>query len=197
MSRIFTVASICLLATGCYTPRGTFLEVDEASLADDGGYVISTGDVLQVRVFQQEAMSARVKVRPDGKVSLPLVNDVVAEGKTPTVLAAELQVRLKDFINTPAVTVSLEESRPLIVSVLGEVIRPGVVTLEGGSGVIQALAASGGLTDFAHRDGIFVLRKTGGQAAPRRIRFTWEVLSRGEGVAARFSLLPGDVVVAE
>lgn len=197
MIRFLFFVSICALSLSCYTPRGVFMNVEEAAVSDDGGYVISVGDVLQVRVFQQEAMSARVKVRADGKVSLPMVNDVVAEGKSPTALGTELQIRLKDFINTPVVTVSLEESRPLLVSVLGEVVRPGVVTLEGGSGVIQALAASGGLTDFAHRDGIFVLRKTAGQVAPRRIRFTWDLLSRGEGVAARFPLLPGDVVVAE
>ncbi len=196
MNRLLT-ASLLVFALGCYTPRGAFLEVDEKLLVDDPGYRISPGDVLQVRVFQQEAMSARVKVRGDGKVSLPLVNDVLAAGKSPGALAAELQVRLKDFINTPVVTVSLEESRPVVVSVLGEVIRPGVVTLEAGSGVLQALAASGGLTDFAHRDGLFVLRRMPAQIAPKRLRFTWEILSRGEGPAARFTLLPGDVVVAE
>lgn len=191
------IAGVCVLWLGCYTPRGAFLEVDESALADDTGYVISPGDVLQVRVFQQEAMSARVKVRGDGKVSLPMLNDVLVAGKSPSVLASELQVKLKDFINTPVVTVSLEEMRPVTVSVLGEVVRPGVVTLEAGSGVLQALAASGGLTDFAHRDGLFVLRKIPGQPAPRRLRFTFEVLARGEGPAARFTLLPGDVVVAE
>lgn len=196
MSRLLATTSFVLLI-GCYTPRGAFVEVDESVLVADGGYVISGGDVLQVRVFQQEAMSARVKVRADGKVSLPLVNDVVAAGKSPSALATELQVRLKDFINNPVVTVSLEESRPLVVSVLGEVVRPGVVTLEGGSGVLQAIAASGGLTDFAHRDGLFVLRKLAGQAAPKRLHFTWDVLSRGEGPSARFTLMPGDVVVAE
>lgn len=200
MTRSLT-ALLCVLTlvgtTACYTPRGAFLEVDESALADDTGYVISPGDVLQVRVFQQEAMSARVKVRGDGKVSLPMLNDVLAAGKSPSVLASELQVRLKDFINTPVVTVSLEESRPITVSVLGEVVRPGVVTLDPGAGVLQALAASGGLTDFAHRDGLFVLRKIAGQPAPRRLRFTFEVLARGEGPAARFTLLPGDVVVAE
>ena len=190
-------ALVLFLSLGCYTPRGAFLEVDESALADDTGYVISPGDVLQVRVFQQEAMSARVKVRGDGKVSLPLINDVIATGKSPALLAAELQVRLKEFINNPVVTVSLEESRPVVVSVVGEVVRPGLVTLEAGGGVLQALAASGGLTDFAHRDGLFVLRKIAGQPAPRRLRFTFEVLARGEGPAARFTLLPGDVVVAE
>ncbi|MFT3710228.1 MAG: polysaccharide biosynthesis/export family protein [Archangium sp.] len=186
-----------LLLTGCYTPRGTFLEVDEANIPAVTEYVIASGDSLQVRVFQQEAMSARVKVRADGKVSLPLLNDVMVAGKTPTALAAELQVKLKDFINTPVVTVSLEEMRPLTVSVLGEVPRSGVVTLEGGSGVLQALAAAGGLTDFAHRDGIFVLRKLPGQPAPRRIRFKWDELTQGSGTAAKFVLVAGDVVVAE
>ena len=196
MTRI-PLAVLCVFSLGCYTPRGAFVEVDDGAVIDDSGYLISTADVLQVRVVQQDAMAARVKVRGDGKVSLPLINDVIAAGKSPSVLAAELQVRLKDFINIPVVTVSLEESRPVVVSVVGEVMRPGVVTLEAGSGVLQALAASGGLTDFAHRDGLFVLRKMAAQTAPKRLRFTWEVLSRGEGPAARFTLLPGDVVVAE
>jgi polysaccharide export outer membrane protein len=197
MKRWIEVAICGALTLGCYTPRGAFIEVNDAQVSEADAYVISSGDVLQVRVFQQEAMSARVRVRADGKVSLPLVNDVTAAGKTPTSLAAELQARLKEFINTPVVTVSLEESRPLLVSVLGEVVRAGVVTLEAGSGVLQALAASGGLTDFAHRDGIFVLRKVPGESTPRRFRFRWDALAEGQGPAARFVLLPGDVVVAE
>src|SRR3990167_6391404 len=100
MTRILP-ALLFVLALGCYTPRGAFVEVDESTLSDDPGYLISSGDVLQVRAFQQDAMSARVKVRADGKVSLPMVNDVLAAGKSPTGLAAELQVRLKDFINNP------------------------------------------------------------------------------------------------
>lgn len=182
---------------GCYTPKGAFAEVEDAKVVESVEYVIAPGDTLQVRVFQQEAMSARVRVRADGKVSLPLVNDLPAAGKTPTALAGELQIRLKDFINNPVVTVSLEESRPLSVSVLGEVLRAGVVTLEPGSGVLQALAAAGGLTDFAHKNGLFVLRKLPGEPAPRRIRFHWDALTRGEGRGARFVLQPGDVVVAE
>lgn len=197
MTRLVPLVCLCALALGCYTPRGAFVEAEDSKVPDDGSYVISPGDVLQVRVFQQEAMSARVKVRADGKVSLPLVNDVLVAGKSPPVLAAELQVKLKDFINTPAVTVSLEEQRPLVVAVLGEVTRPGQATLEPGAGVLQAIAAAGGLTDFAHKDGLFVLRKTPGQDAPQRIRFKWDVLTRGEGPSARFPLLPGDTVIAE
>ncbi|MFZ5446249.1 MAG: polysaccharide biosynthesis/export family protein [Myxococcota bacterium] len=196
MRTLFVVVTAVLLA-GCYTPRGAFLEVDAAIITEPNEYVVAAGDVLQVRVFQQDSMSARVKVRADGKVSLPLLGDIAAAGKSPSALASELQVRLKEYINTPVVTVSLEETRPVTVSVLGEVGRAGVVTLEQNSGVLHALAAAGGLNDFAHRDGIFVLRKIAGQTAPRRIRFTWEALSRGEGAAARFILQAGDVVVAE
>jgi len=183
--------------SGCYTPSGTFLPINEYSMSTTPEYVITTGDVLQVRVFQQDNVSSRVRVRADGKVSLPFVNDWVAAGKTPSVLALELQTRLKDFLTNPVVTVSLEESRPLTVSVVGEVVRPSLVTLDPGAGVLQALAAAGGLTDFAQREGIFVLRKPGSDVAPIRIRFTWEALSRGETKAARFVLVPQDVIVAE
>lgn len=197
MMKRSALAVVVAALAGCYTPGGAFLPVNEYTMSTNAEYVISTGDVLQVRVFQQENVSSRVRVRADGKVSLPFVNDWVAAGKTPSVLALELQSRLKDFINNPVVTVSLEESRPLSVSVVGEVIRPSLVTLEPGAGVLQAIAAAGGLTDFAQREGIFVLRKPGPDVAPQRIRFTWEALTRGETKAARFVLVPQDVIVAE
>ena len=177
--RFLLIASLALFS-GCYTPSGAFIEVDNAIVPDSSEFQISSGDVILVKVFQQDALSARVRVRVDGKVSLPLLNDVVAAGKSPSVLAAELQARLKEFINLPVVTVSLEETRALTVSVLGEVTRSGVVTLEQGSGVLQAIAAAGGLTDFAHKEGLFVLRKAPGQPAPKRIRFTWDALTRGD-----------------
>lgn len=195
INRISLLAVLAL--TACYTPSGAFLPINEYNIVPPPQYIIATGDVLQVRVFQQDAVTSRVKVRADGKVSLPFVNDWSAAGKTPSALALELQTRLKDFINNPVVTVSLEESRPLTVSVVGEVVRPSLVTLDPGAGVLQALAAAGGLTDFAQREGIFVLRKPGPDVAPVRIRFTWAALTRGETKAARFALAPQDIIVAE
>ncbi|MCC6338320.1 MAG: polysaccharide biosynthesis/export family protein [Myxococcales bacterium] len=192
------VVAVGLSTTSCYRPKGAFRTVDDyLPPVSVGEYVIMPGDVLQVRVFQQEAMSSRVRVRVDGRVSLPLVNDWMAAGKTPAALALELQQALKGFINAPVVTVSVEESRPLSVSILGEVARPGVVVLEPGAGVLTALSAAGGFTDFAHRDGIFVLRSRPGEASPARILFTWDALTSGDGRAATFRLLPGDVVVVE
>lgn len=188
----------CLLAGACYTPRGAFVWADAyRGPGTSGEYVMVAGDVLQVNVFQQEANSARVRVRSDGCVSLPLLADQLAAGKTPVAFAAELQKKLKPFINNPLVTVSLEEPRPLTVSVVGEVMRAGTLPLEAGAGVLQALAAAGGLSDFAHRDGIFVLRTVAGSATTTRIRFTWDQLSRAEGRVALFTLMPSDVVVVE
>lgn len=187
----------CALLSACYTPRGAFVPVEEWTQSGTEPYVIAPGDTLQVRIFQQEAMSARVKVRPDGRVTLPLLNDYPAAGMTPADLAVQLQARLKEFINNPVVTVSLEESRPLTVSLVGEVMRPGTLTLEPGAGLLQALAAAGGLTEFAHREGIFVLRQRPGAPAPRRIRFTWPALAQAESAASSFVMVHGDVVVVE
>ncbi len=164
----------------------------------EAAYLIAPGDVLNVRVFQQEAISTpRARVRQDGKVSLPLLNDVQAAGLAPEALAAQIQARLKSFINNPVVNVSVEESRPVSVSVLGEVSRPGVVSLDSGAGVLHALAAAGGFNEFSRREAIFVLRHIAGRATPLRIRFSYEALVRAEGKAPTFALAAGDVVVVE
>jgi polysaccharide biosynthesis/export protein len=190
-------AIVLAMCSGCYTPKGAFITVEEFAGPPPGVYIIGVGDLISVRVFQHEDMSAKVRVRADGMVSLPLVNEVRAAGKSPPALAEELNKRFKDFVNNPAVTITLEETRPLTVSILGEIARPGVQTLEPGAGLLQALAAGGGLNDFAHSDGLFVLRRVPGEAKPIRIRFNWKALSEGSGKSAGFVLQPGDVVVAE
>jgi polysaccharide export outer membrane protein len=119
---------------------------------------------------------------------------VQAAGLTPGILAEQIQTRLRQYINVPRVTVVVEETRPLTVPVLGEVTHAGQYNLEKGAGVLEALAAGGGLTEFAHRDRIFVLRR---HPTPVRIRSTFEALSRGQGQAAAFRLQAGDVVVVE
>ena len=127
-------------------------------------------------------------------MTLPFLNDVVAAGLSPPALTRDLQVRFKQFINAPLVTVGVEEAPPSPISVMGKVAKPGQFSFEPGSGVAQALALAGGLNDFAHRDRIYVLRR---EAEPVRIRFTYEKLTRAEGKAATFSLREGDVVVVE
>jgi len=193
----FGSAVLLLTFAGCASTTGPFVwanDYQEPPLPAQSGYVIQPGDVLQIRVFNQPDMSARAKVREDGKVSVPFLNDVVAAGSTPTALAQQLQVRLKEFINAPVVTISLEEPAPFSVAVMGEVTHPGVYPVPSTAGVMQALAAAGGFTTYASRDKIFVVREVPTRA---RIRFTYEDLGQAQGKAATFRLRPGDTVLVE
>jgi polysaccharide export outer membrane protein len=191
-------APILALAVACGGPHGSFTPVEH--LGEDAGaseYRISPGDVISVRVFNQDSMSSlHTRVRDDGKVSIPFLQDVDVAGSTPNELSQRLQVKLKAYVVNPVVTVTVDEFRPLRVSVVGEVARPGQYELERGAGVLAALAAAGGLTDYAHRDALFVLR-TGADGKAQRIRFRYASLIEGEKPAAIFHLRAGDVVVAE
>jgi polysaccharide export outer membrane protein len=198
---LVVVSCLAGLFPACASASGGSIEVDQLKEAPDPSpagneFTISVGDMLSIQVWDQDKMSARMRVRSDGRISLPFLNDVEAAGKTPVKLAAELEAGLKKVIIDPRVTVVVEESKPptLSISVLGEVARPGVQALEPGTGVAQALAAAGGLTTFAHKDRIFVLR-TGPPAV--RIHFTYKALTSLSGRAPLFRLRTGDVVVVE
>jgi polysaccharide export outer membrane protein len=191
------VLLLSLSLSACVTP-GKFIWVEEYEQKhEDTAYIINPGDLLFVRVWNQEALTGRARVREDGKISVPFLNDVQAAGTTPPLLAQQIQTRLKEFINNPLVTVSLEEIKPLGVTVAGEVMRPGQqLQLPSGAGVLQAIANAGGLTEYAKKDLIFVIRPEAG-GAPVRIRFTYQALIRNEGRASTFRLRTGDIVVVE
>ncbi|XXF78065.1 polysaccharide biosynthesis/export family protein [Myxococcaceae bacterium GXIMD 01537] len=188
-----------LLSTAC-APVGRFVWVDEYPAKpspQETGYLIAPGDALAIKVWNQESLTSRVRVREDGKVSLFFLHDVQAVGLTPQALAEQLQVKLKDYLSNPVVTVALEEARLLSIAVLGEVVRGGQMQLPSGAGVLQALAGAGGFTEYARKQHIYVLRQEGGTPVPTRIRFTWEHLIHAEGQAPTFRLRTGDVVVVE
>lgn len=197
---VILVSCLAAFCPACATTKGA-LEVDQVAEAPDpdppgGEYTIGVGDLLSIQVWEQDKMSMKERVRSDGRISIPFLNDVDAAGKTPVKLAAELETGLKTIIKVPKVTVSVEESKPrtLGVSVLGEVTKPGIQTLAPGAGVAQALASAGGLTTFAHKDRIFVVR---GGLPPTRIHFTFAALTGNVGRASSFRLRNGDVVVVE
>lgn len=162
-------------------------------------YRIGACDILGVRVWNQDAMSIeRARVREDGKISLPFLKDVSVSGLTPNELSEKLQRELVSVIVSPVVTVSLVEPAPVSVSVLGEVATQGAFTLQRPAGVLQAIAAAGGLTPYAERDGIYVLRRLDAdQPAPTRIRFRYRDLASGGTAAAGFLLQNGDVLLVE
>jgi len=195
------LAALAALAA-CAAP-GEYVRVEELPAgagAADAEYRIGPGDVLSVRVWNQEAMSLpRARVRDDGKISVPFLQDVEAAARTPAELATVLKARLQAFVVTPVITVTLEELRPLRIPVMGEVVHPGVFELDRKAGVLVALAAAGGFTEFAHRDRVHVLRYQVplGAPAPLRVRFDYAALARGERAAASFRLRDGDVVVVD
>src|SRR5918911_1836128 len=196
----FALAGVLLaVVSGCGPSGGAFVWIDDVPAPaprDVGGYRIAAGDLLHVQVWDHDNMSGRMRVRSDGRISVPLLNDAAAAGKTPEQLARDLEtyLREKSLVVDPRVTVVLEETKPLAVAVMGEVVHAGMYTLSPGAGVAEALASAGGLTEFAHRDRIFVVRR-----APElvRIRFTYSALVGGSGKAPTFRLQHGDVVVTE
>jgi polysaccharide export outer membrane protein len=193
------VLALCvgaMLSFGC-GPTGSYVWVSdyrEPAMPMDKNTVLVPGDVITVRVYQQPDMSTKTRVRSDGKVSMPLLNDVDAAGLTPAAFAQALQVRLKEFMNAPVVTISLDDPRPNSIPVTGEVSKPGVFQLEPGAGVLTALASAGGLTPFATWSKVFVIRQG---PVPVRIRFDYRELRDGERTSLQFQLRQGDAVVVE
>jgi polysaccharide export outer membrane protein len=190
-----TLAALC---AGCAGP-GDFVWFHDVArvappTATDGAYLIRVGDIVNVRVLGHDEMTTRIRVRSDGRIALPLIGEVDAAGKRPGALRSELEGRLKDYIVQTSVTVNVEEPSPVTVSVLGEVSHPGAFTVEPNTGIATVLALGGGVTEFASRDRIFILRAT---PKPLRIRFTYDSVSRNEGGAGSFPVRPGDVVVVE
>jgi len=181
---------------GCGS-TGTFVWVQDLPPKPEvaGEYLIRTGDIVNVRVVSQDGLATRARVRPDGRIALPLLGEVEVRGKRPSALRAELEARLKPYFVAPSVTVNIDEFAPRQVTVIGEVQHPGVFPIDmRGAGVAQALADAGGFTDYADRSRIFVLRSA---EHGERIRMTYDAITRGDSAAARFQLQPGDVVVVE
>jgi polysaccharide export outer membrane protein len=195
-SACLTLCGLAVVSSACAGP-GTFVwysEVSPDQLASSHEVVIHPGDTVSISVLGHADMSVKEKVRSDGRVAVPLIGEVDANGKRPAALRAELEGRLKDYIVSPSVMLNVDESLPMTIALLGEVMHPGVYTLEPSTGLAQALAAGGGITEYASRDRIFVVRQ---QPRRMRIRFTYDTVRRDEGHAATFPLRPGDVVVVE
>lgn len=196
------LAAALAVALGGCAAGGTFVRVEDLPAAPGGEEEarVSAGDVVSVRVWNQEAMSvSRARVREDGRISVPFLQDVEVAGRTPAELSTLLKAKLAAFVVTPVITFSLDEVHPLRVPVTGEVARPGIYELDRRGGVLAALAAAGGFTEFAHRDAVHVLRYQLplGERVPLRIRFSYQALARGERPAAAFRLRDGDVLVVE
>jgi len=156
-------------------------------------YKIGAQDVLRIDVWKEVELTRTVPVRPDGKISLPLLNDVQAAGLTPSELSKVITEGLKKFINSPQVTVTVNEINSRRVYVTGEVAHAGAFPLLPNMTVLQALSSSGGFTQFAKTKGIYVLRNEDGKQVKHPFNYK-EVLA-GRKQEENIALQPGDVIV--
>jgi polysaccharide export outer membrane protein len=178
---------------GCASTEQYTWVKDAPTSPVDGG-VIQVGDTINVRVLPDERFSTHEKVRTDGKITLPIAGDFSVKGKRLNQVANEITDRLKPtYLNAPFVTVTFELGADMKVAVLGEVKTPAMVQLDHGANVLDALAAAGGMTEFADKDRIFVLRA----GMPLRIRFRYADLQAGDPKSNDFILRAGDRVVVE
>jgi polysaccharide export outer membrane protein len=156
-------------------------------------YKIGPQDVLRIDVWKEPEITRTVPVRPDGKISLPLLNDVQAAGLTPNQLSAAISEGLKKFINDPQVTVSVNEINSRRVFVTGEVARAGAFPLLPNMTVLQALSSTGGFTQFAKVKSIYVLRFEDGKQVKHP--FNYKEAIAGRKPEENILLEPGDVIV--
>lgn len=165
-----------------------------SSLTLPSDYRIGAGDLLQINVWKNETLSRIVPVRPDGKISLPLLQDVQAAGLTPMELRDKLANSFAEFMPNPEVSVSVNDVRSMRISVLGQVQRPGVLELHGATTILEAIAMAGGFRDFASPSRIVVLR-TDQSGKTDRIRFNYNRAVSNSGDEQNMILKAGDVVV--
>jgi polysaccharide export outer membrane protein len=195
MIRRLVVASLVTLSValgaGAAEEQGKMPEPGRSP--EPGDYRIGPEDLLDIAVWNNTAISRAVPVRPDGKISLPLLNDVQAAGLTAMQLRDVLVKKLTDYIPTPEVSVIVREVHSFKVSVLGEVKKAGQYELKSRTTVLDVIALSGGFTEFAARSRIVILRPNG--TTVKRVPFNYNKAVAPEAQQEDLFLQPGDVVV--
>lgn len=165
-----------------------------ASTAAD--YRLAAGDKLRIEVYKDAQLSQSLQVRPDGKITLPLVGDIPAAGRTSIELRNAIAGALEEYIAKPVVTVIVTETTPQVVYITGEVNKPGALPVANGQmSIIQAIAMAGGFTDFANKKDIRVLRK--GASGMQTLRFNYKEAIDDENRREPLPLLPGDTVIVK
>jgi polysaccharide biosynthesis/export protein len=164
------------------------------SPVDSKTYVIGESDVLDVDVWKEKEISRAIPVRPDGKISLPLIGEIQASGMTPLQLQDDITRRLKGFLANPEVTVIVTDPRSHHFNVVGQVAKPGTYPLTESMTVLDAIAATGGFRDFAKQTKIYVLRAMP-DGTLARLPFNYKDAIKGKNLQDNVTLKPGDTIV--
>ncbi|HEV2397893.1 MAG TPA: polysaccharide biosynthesis/export family protein [Candidatus Sulfotelmatobacter sp.] len=174
-------------------PQNGVIE-NAGSKPHDNSFVIGNDDILNINVWKEAEISRSIPVRSDGKISLPLVGEVQATGRTPLILEQEIAEKLKNYISEPEVTVIVQQINSQKFNIMGQVARPGSYALASATTVLDAIAVAGGFRDFAKRKSIYVLRQNG-QGAQIRIPFNYKEVIKGENPSQNIRLQPRDTIV--
>lgn len=164
------------------------------SWIDAKSYIIGENDVLAIDVWKEKEISRQIPVRPDGKISLPLIGEIQAAGLTPLQLQDNIVQDLKAYIDNPEVTVIVDDPRSHQFNIVGQVARPGTYPLSESMTVLDAIAQAGGFRDFAKQTKIYVLRPSPGGIRVR-IPFNYKKVIRGANLQENVPLKPGDTIV--
>jgi polysaccharide export outer membrane protein len=154
-------------------------------------YRLVPGDKLRIEVYKDAQLSQSLQVRPDGKITLPLLGDLHVAGRTPTELRDQITTQLREYVTNPTVTVIVVETVAPTVYVMGEVNKPGSIAMPGPMNVMEALAMAGGFKDFANTKNIRILRKAG--RGVQTIGFNYK--DAAKGAAETVMLAPGDTII--
>jgi len=165
-----------------------------AGKVHDDTYVIGNDDVLSINVWKETEVSRTLPVRSDGRISLPLVGEVQAAGRTPLQLEQEISTRLKDYITNPEVTVMVQQINSEKYNILGQVGKPGSYPLTLTTTVLDAIANAGGFRDFAKQKGIYILRQDA-KGTESRIPFNYKDVIKGRNPQQNIKLQPNDTVI--
>ena len=155
-------------------------------------YVVGEGDVLHINVWKETEISQTVVVRPDGHISLPLVNEIAVAGLTPPQIQVLITGKLTAILTNPQVTVTVVEVRSKMVYITGEVLKPGAYPVASPLNVLQLIARAGGLNEWANRKNIYILR---GSDKKNRMHFNYKEVVQGKKSEQNIILQPGDTVV--
>lgn len=161
--------------------------------ADSNSYIIGAEDVLYIHVWKEETLSKTVTVRMDGKISLPLVDDIQAAGITPLRLKEKLTESLKDFVEAPSVTVIVMEANSFKVYFSGQIKTPGVLRLRSETSLAQAISMVGGLTEWANQSKIVIIRKENGRE--KRFTVNYKKIVKGKDLDSNIILKSGDTII--
>lgn len=193
MMKGFLVALCAVLLAACGTTYPPYKDDGQAAPARD--YLIGPGDGLNIQVWRNPEVSTSVTVRPDGKITTPLVEDVVANGKTPTQLARDIEKRLSKYIQEPIVTVMVSGfTGPYTeqIRVIGQAAKPQALPYRQNMSLLDVMIAVGGITDFADGNHASILRVHGGR---QQFTVRLEDLVKGGNLAANVEMRPGDILI--